>query len=84
MKRYYFDVRLGDQLTPDEEGMEFPNIETVQREAALSLADVIKDHMQRRQNAGNGLAPLFAIEVRDDDGPVLQARFTFELAKAKH
>jgi hypothetical protein len=82
MKRYYFDVRHGDQITPDEEGMEFPDIATVQREAAFSLADVTKDIIQRRQ--GDGLASLLAIEVRDDEGPVLQARFTFELGKTKH
>ena len=84
MKRYYFDVRHGDRLVPDEEGMDFPNIETVQREAALSLADVTKDIIQRPLKAGDGMASQLAIEVRDDDGPILQARFTFELRKTRH
>ncbi len=38
MKRYYFDMRDGDGFAPGEEGLELPDIEAAQQEAALSLA----------------------------------------------
>jgi hypothetical protein len=31
MHRYYFDMREGDEIAPDEEGMELRTIEAVQR-----------------------------------------------------
>ncbi|WP_373691754.1 MULTISPECIES: DUF6894 family protein [Bradyrhizobium] len=37
MRRYYFDIREGDEIFPDEEGLEFSTIEKVQEEAARSL-----------------------------------------------
>ncbi|WP_309142534.1 DUF6894 family protein [Bradyrhizobium sp. sGM-13] len=43
MRRYYFDLRDGDDLAPDEEGLDLPNIERVQEEAARSLADMARD-----------------------------------------
>jgi hypothetical protein len=42
MRRYYFDLREGDDLAPDEEGLELPSIEQVQEEAARSLADMAR------------------------------------------
>jgi hypothetical protein len=74
--RYYFDVRDGDALTADDEGLELPGIEAVKEEAARSLADMAKDSVQRHaRHNGHRLA----IEVRDGNGPVLQAQFTFEM-----
>ena len=73
MKRYYFDIRDGDGFAPDEEGLELPDIEAAQQEAALSLADLSRDAVRMlRRNAR-----LMQIEVRDDNGPVLQAKFVF-------
>ena len=40
MKRYFFDLRDGDELTPDDEGVELSTMEAVQEEAARSLADM--------------------------------------------
>jgi hypothetical protein len=40
MARYYFDMREGDQIAPDEEGMELRTMEAVQEEAARTLADM--------------------------------------------
>jgi len=31
MKRYFFDLRDGDELTPDDEGLELSTMEAVQR-----------------------------------------------------
>jgi hypothetical protein len=79
MKRYYFDIRDGGGFAPDEEGLELPDIEAVQQEAALSLADVARDAVRiSRRNAH-----LMQIEVRDDNGPVLQARFVFAIDRKK-
>ena len=76
MPRYYFDLKEGLEVIPDEEGMELSTLARVQEEAARSLADMARDTARR---AHDGEAYALAIEVRDDDGPVLQAQFTFNL-----
>jgi hypothetical protein len=76
MKCYYFDLRDGDDLYQDEEGMELPDIASVQEEAARALADMARDSVHG--NPANRLGHRLAIEVRDDRGPMLQAKFTFE------
>jgi hypothetical protein len=81
MRRYYFDLREGDDLAPDEEGLELPSIERVQEEAARSLADMARDAVRKNHD---GAGQRMAIEVRDDDGPVLQVRFTFEIDRHRH
>ena len=43
MKRYYFDLRDGDALAPDEEGLDLSGIEAAQVEAAGFLVDVAKN-----------------------------------------
>jgi uncharacterized protein YfcZ (UPF0381/DUF406 family) len=78
MKRFYFDIREGEEIIPDEEGLELSTIEKVQEEAARSLADMARDAIRAR-----GVAHEIAIEVRDDSGPVLQAKFTFEVDRRK-
>jgi hypothetical protein len=77
MKRYYFDLRDGDDLCSDEEGMEMLDLEAVQEEAARALADMARDEVLAR----NGFARHLAIEVRDDNGPVMRAKFAFELER---
>jgi hypothetical protein len=77
MTQYFFDICNGDQLTADEEGMELPDIEAAQEEAARSLADLARDHI-RRQPACH-----MAIEVRDSNGPVLEASFFWRVV-SKH
>ena len=39
MMRYYFDLRDGNELAPDEEGIELWSRERVEEEATKSLAD---------------------------------------------
>lgn len=75
MARYFFDMRDGDDVRADEEGIELPTIDAVRDEAAHSLADMARDEVPL---TGNGPARHMAIEVRDGDGPVLHARFLFE------
>jgi hypothetical protein len=76
MIRYYFDLRDGDDLAPDEEGVELPDIEHVQEEAALALAQMARDVLPRTVTDDGGHR--IAIEVRDEAGPVLKVFFTFE------
>ena len=82
MIRYYFDLRDGDELAVDEEGIEMPDLETVQFEAVRSLADMAKHTEWTKGRAALGHRR--AIEVRDDSGPVLQVKFTFDVDRAKH
>jgi hypothetical protein len=81
MPRYYFDMRHEDEIATDEEGLELPTIESVQEEAARSLADMARDAVQSHRDVTR--RPM-VIEVRDDSGPVLQARFTFEVERQRH
>jgi hypothetical protein len=39
MPRFYFDVREGVRFAPDEDGLEFPDVETAEREAATTAAE---------------------------------------------
>jgi small subunit ribosomal protein S21 len=75
--RYYFDIRDGEALYSDEEGIEFHDQTAAEIEAANSLANMARD-----------LSPLderhhMAIEVRTTAGPVFQAAFHFETAPHK-
>ncbi|MEH2589959.1 DUF6894 family protein [Bradyrhizobium sp. AZCC 1721] len=51
--RYHFDLREGDDLAPDDEGLELLGSERVQEEAARSLADMARDAI-RKNDAGAG------------------------------
>jgi len=78
MIRYYFDIRDGEALYVDEEGMELEDQRAAEVEAAKSLGDMARD-----------LSPFddrhhVAIEVRTKTGPVFQAAFIFEVAPSKH
>jgi hypothetical protein len=80
MPRYYFDIREGDDLASDDEGLELPSIERVQEEAARSLADMARDAVR---SPHNGADHRLAIEVRDDTGPLLQVKFTFQVDRLR-
>ena len=58
---------------PDEEGMEFPSLESVQRKAVHTLGDLAKSMTFEIGEPGPQKA---AIEVRDDNGPVLKIVFS--------
>jgi hypothetical protein len=82
MPRYYFDMREGDEIVPDNEGMELDALETVQEEAARSLADMARDAIRKRNCARH--PHQMAIDVRDDSGPLLQVTFTFIFTIDRH
>lgn len=79
MTRYYFDLRDEDGCLADDEGFELPNLEAVQREAVLSLADQARDVAEK---AIGSFADL-TIEVRDDVGPVMTVTFKWQILR-KH
>jgi hypothetical protein len=74
-------LREGDELAIDEEGLEMVTSQAVQIEAARSLVDMARHAVWSK--AACILGHRIAIEVRDENGPVLQAKFTFELEKHK-
>ena len=77
MARYYFNVRDGDKIISDEEGMELPTADGVWTEAVHSLAELARDTIPRHRDAGHRMS----IEVRDADGPVVLAQVTFSFAR---
>jgi hypothetical protein len=64
MPRYFFDIREGDEVIPDEEGMDLPDLEAAFREAAYSLAEMSS---KESRVVGSGMA----IVVRDASGTVV-------------
>jgi hypothetical protein len=75
MPRYYFDLLDGDVLALDEEGLELSGLRAVRAEAAESLADMTRDAVQSPVSGTRHMG----IEVRDEAGPVMQVKLTFEV-----
>lgn len=75
--RYYFDIRDGSDLYPDEEGMDLPSQIAAGVEAAQSLADMAKDTLQFDRRRA------MAVEVRTGSDPLFQAAFIFGNSTAK-
>ena len=74
MPRYFFDIRNGDGLIPDEEGTDLPDLQAAQLEAARTLADMSRDH------AINNAPHRLSVEVKDDQQkPLLEAVLTLEV-----
>jgi hypothetical protein len=74
MPRFYFDLRDGEEFTPDEEGVELDDLEAAKTEATEALAQLAKDVLpgaERRE---------IAVEVRDEAKlPLLRAALRFEV-----
>lgn len=67
MTTFYFDLQDGDSLIKDDEGLDLPDIETAQIEAAEYLADaIIEISMRPSQSTGYAMS----VEVRDLEGQV--------------
>ncbi|KRR11620.1 hypothetical protein CQ12_40960 [Bradyrhizobium jicamae] len=76
MRRYYFDVRDDDTLQTDDEGRELSSFEAMQEEATLNLAEMALHAMVKR-----GADHRMSIQVRDDRGPLLKVKCTFEIER---
>lgn len=79
--RYFFDLCDNGNLAVDEEGVELPNLLRVQEEAATSLAELARERIIEAVLDG---AHEMAIEVRDDDGPVMKVMFLFAPDRVRH
>jgi hypothetical protein len=79
MPRYFFDIRDGDEVYFDEEGLDLPDLRAAEVEAAESLA-----HMARDKLPTKGDRHQMAIEVRTPDGPLFRAAFIFEIHRNTH
>lgn len=73
MTRYYFDVRIRDDVGEDEEGVNLPDLQAVQREAMRVLADVVRELIE--------FPVPMAVEIRDDIGPVMQIRVVVNISR---
>ncbi len=60
MPRYYFDVRDGPRFIPDDEGLEFDDLDVTERKAAEAAAQIGRDHLPK------GGDREVTIEVRDE------------------
>jgi hypothetical protein len=78
MTRYFFDISDGDNIAPDEEGMELPHLRAAQEEAARSLADMVRD------NFSSEASSQLAVQVRDCYGPVVEAKFVWKPRPRTH
>ncbi|MGV7216626.1 DUF6894 family protein [Bradyrhizobium sp. UFLA05-112] len=78
MIRYFFDIRDGAELYPDEEGLELANERVAEIEAAHTLAAMARDA------PGMGDRRDIAIEVRTEVGPVFQLALVFEADRLKN
>jgi hypothetical protein len=67
MTKYFFDFRAGEILSRDEEGAELPDVEEAHGEALGALVDALSDVVREGRSDQH-----FAIEVRDELGPVLE------------
>jgi hypothetical protein len=73
MIRYFFDIVIDDEVTPDEEGLLLPNIERARHEATLSLAEIARDQLRSTRTIS-----WLSIVVRTVEGPVSEAFFEWD------
>jgi len=43
MTKYYFHIRVGNSVIPDDEGLDLPDLETVKEEAIRSAHDLRRE-----------------------------------------
>ena len=67
MPRIYFNIREGNRLTRDEEGLDLPGLEAAQRETDLSGREILAD-MLRDGTPLDGQA----VEITNEEGMVLR------------
>jgi uncharacterized protein DUF6894 len=78
MPWYYFDIRDGDALFPDEEGLDLADQRAAEVEAAHSLAGLAKELPAAEERHS------MAIEVRTKSGPVFQLAFLYPALSTRH
>ncbi len=72
MPRYFFDIRDGTGLYPDEEGLDLEDERAARIEAAHALAGIARDAAKEEGRAN------VSIEVRTEAGREFHAAYIFE------
>ena len=67
MTRFYFNIREGNRLTRDEEGIDLPGLDADTREAEMSGREILAD-MLRDGTPLDGQA----MEITSEEGKVLK------------
>ena len=74
MRRFYFHLKAGDELIPDEDGIELPSIDEAKREAILGARELLADAIKN----GKPKVPE-AFVIADEAGRTLDVVPLFEL-----
>lgn len=72
MPRFYFDIRDGSYLAPDEEGVDLVDLHAAKIEAVHSLADLVREVRPDGHDAN------VSIEVRADGRIVFRAGLSID------
>ncbi|MCA6100151.1 DUF6894 family protein [Bradyrhizobium australafricanum] len=73
--RFYFDIRNGEQLYADKQGIELRDEETAAHEAMQSLLSIAKENPPLDKHR------LLAFEVRTDEGPLFQVSLSLGITR---
>jgi hypothetical protein len=65
MTKYFFDVRVGDDLMIDDTGIDFEDLEAATAEARRAAGEIANEALRRGDDG-----PV-EIKIRDHSGPVL-------------
>lgn len=79
MGRYYFDVRKGNEVLPDEEGMELPDFATVRKEAVGTVAELLRERIS--EAACGKLQDLIEVTVKSEKGRVFQVQLVMTVSQ---
>jgi hypothetical protein len=74
MPRFFFHVRDGDDLSRDEEGQEFPDVEAARREAVSSNREMLSERILHGGSINHR-----QIEIADETGHVVEVVSTSEV-----
>ncbi|VIO74383.1 DUF6894 family protein [Bradyrhizobium ivorense] len=77
MMRYFFDIRDGKDLYPDEEGLDLPSQLAAEVEATDALAALARDAADENKRRD------VAIEVRSETTPLFHASLVFQSDRTK-
>jgi hypothetical protein len=47
MPRFYFDIREGERFTPDEDGVDFDDLDAAEYDTACSAAEIARDRLPK-------------------------------------
>jgi hypothetical protein len=75
---YFFDTRDNGSFVKDDMGIDCADLDSVKREAALSLAELARDVLP------GSIERVLSVEVRDGTQPVLRDVLTFEAIVLAH